>query len=56
MAARTEVSATLRQFDLGDTQADFVGLLSEGYTALEAASKLNLSRGTVKRIERVLML
>ena len=56
LEAGTAVRETLRHFALGATQDDFVGLLSEGYTALEAASKLNLPKQTVRRIESVLML
>lgn len=54
MGATVEVRHALRALDLGDAEPDFVALLADGYTAVEAAKKLSLSRGKVNQIARVL--
>lgn len=54
MTAAVEARHTLASLKLGDSAQEFFDLLSEGYTAVEAARKLRLSRVTVNRINRVL--
>ena len=54
MTAAVEARHTLDRLKLGDAEQGFFELLSEGYTAVEAAKKLKLTRGTINRINRVL--
>lgn len=53
LEAAVEVSQTVARMRLGEREADFMALLGDGYTALEAARKLNLSRATSLRVQQV---
>lgn len=52
LCAAVEVEQTLEKFQLGDSREDFLTLLSDGYTAQEAAKKLKLSSAIRHRIQR----